>query len=392
MTPFSSRTPPSLAPNALWARAQSLREAGARLIDLTLSNPTRAGLAYPETEILEALSDPRALRYEPCPNGHPEARQAVAEWHGRHGAAVDAQDLMLASSTSEAYSWLFKLLCEPGDAVMTPRPSYPLFECLAALEGVRAVQYPLLEEWGWRVDVAALESCLDRRARAVVVVNPNNPTGTYLRGEDWLRLQEFAALRGLALIVDEVFYDYSWRASTARASSLAPPHLALTFTLGGLSKTAGLPQMKLGWVHVAGPEPARREALDRLEWIADAYLPAAAPVQLAARRWLELAPVVQERILTRVAGNWAVLDQLVSRTPAWRVSEPEGGWTVLLEAPRTCSEEDWALRFLDEVQVLVQPGYFYDFGREAFLVASLLPAPEEFSEAMTRLCGIFRSV
>lgn len=392
MTPFSSRTPPSLAPNRVWARAQSLREAGARLIDLTLSNPTRAGLAYPETEILEALSDPRALRYEPCPKGHPEARQAMAEWHGRHGAAVDAKDLVLASSTSEAYSWLFKLLCEPGEAVMTPRPSYPLFECLAALEGVRAVQYPLPEEWGWRVDVAALESCLDRRARAVVVVNPNNPTGTYLRGEDWLRLQEFAALRGLALIVDEVFYDYSWRASTSRASSLAPPHLALTFTLSGLSKSAGLPQMKLGWIHVGGPQQLRREALDRLEWIADAYLPASAPVQFAAPRWLDLAPAVQGRILTRVLGNRAVLEQLVRQAPAWRVRESEGGWTALLESPRILSEEEWALRLMEEAHVIVQPGYFYDFEREAFLAVSLLPAPEEFSEAMTRLYKIFRSV
>ncbi|MGQ9916471.1 MAG: pyridoxal phosphate-dependent aminotransferase [Bryobacteraceae bacterium] len=392
MTPFSSRTPRSLEPNALWRRVQQLRAAGAQLIDLTLSNPTQAGLAYPESEILAALADGRAVLYEPEPRGHAQARRAIAAWHARHGAAVNPGDLVLTSSTSEAYSWLFKLLCEPGDAVMTPRPSYPLFECLAGLEGVRAVQYPLPEDRGWQPDITELELHLDPRARAVVIVNPNNPTGTYLRGEDWLRLQEFAALRGLALIVDEVFYDYSWSSATVRASSLVPPHLALTFTLSGLSKAAGLPQMKLGWIHAGGPERLRREALERLEWIADAYLPVSGPVQFAAPLWLDLAPAVQERILTRVLGNRAVLEQLVGQAPAWRVRESGGGWTALLEAPRILSEEEWVLRLMEEAHVIVQPGYFYDFEREAFLAVSLLPEPERFQEAARRLERIFRSV
>ncbi len=296
MTPFSRRTPSSFRPNPLAARAAALRQSGAPLIDLTLSNPTAAGIAYPEEEILDALRDRRALRYEPSPRGAREAREAIAAWHVRHGARIDPEHLVLASSTSEAYSWLFQLLCDPGDAVMTPRPSYPLFECLAELDAVRLAQFPLAEEWGWRLDLASLEARLDPRARAIIFVNPNNPTGSYLHPEDWLRLQEFAALRGLAVIVDEVFFDYAWTAAPRRVL-LAGPHLALTFTLSGLSKSAGLPQMKLGWIHVAGPEPLRREALERLEWIADAYLPASAPVQLAAPRWLELAPLIQARIL-----------------------------------------------------------------------------------------------
>lgn len=392
MSAFSSRTPRSFRPNRLSARAADLRQAGAPLIDLTLSNPTQAGFPYPDREILEALSDSRALRYEPEPKGHAEARRAIASWHRRHGAGVEPEHLVLASSTSEAYSWLFKLLCQPGDAVMTPRPSYPLFECLAELEGVRAIQYPLPGHWGWRLDIGELEAHLDPRARAVVVVNPNNPTGNYLRAEEWLRLQECAAMRGLAVISDEVFFDYAWRDATPRVSSLQEPHLALTFTLCGLSKTAALPQMKLGWIHVAGPGDLRREALERLEWIADAYLPASAPVQLAAPRWLELAPGMQARILDRVLGNLEMLRARLDRGSPWRVAGGEGGWTAVVEAPRIHSGEEWALRCLEEAFVLVQPGYFYDFDREAFLAVSLLPAPEEFRQALGRLEQIFRSV
>lgn len=392
MSLFSSRTPGSFRPNRLSARAAELRAAGAPLIDLTLSNPAEAGIAWPEAAILGALGDARALRYEPSPKGCPDTRRAIAAWHARHGAAVDPDDLILASSTSEAYSWLFKLLCEPGAAVMAPRPSYPLFECLAELESVRAVQYPLPEHWGWRLDISELEAYLAPGARAVVLVNPNNPTGTYVRADEWLRLQEFAAMRGLAVIADEVFFDYAWRPGVPRASSLQGPHLALTFTLSGLSKTAALPQMKLGWIHVAGPEELRREAMERLEWIADAFLPVSAPVQLAAPRWLELAPEMQARILDRVLGNLEALRRRLGAGSPWRVAGGEGGWTAVLEAPRIHSGEEWALRFLEEAFVLVQPGYFYDFEREAFLAVSLLPVAEDFAEALGRLERIFRSV
>lgn len=390
--PFSSRTPRTLALNRLASATRELRQAGARLIDLTLSNPTQAGIQYPGQETLEPMLDMRILSYDPSPQGRQVSREAVAAWHARHGAAIEPGSLFLVSSTSEAYSWLFKLLCDPGDAVMVPRPSYPLFECLAELESVRAVQYPLPEHHAWRLEIAELEARLDPLARAVVVVNPNNPTGTFLQPDDWLRLQEFAALRGLALIADEVFFDYAWRASTPRVSSLTGPHPALTFTLSGLSKTAGLPQMKLGWIHVAGPAGVCREALERLEWIADAYLPASAPAQFAAGRWLELAPAIQQKILARVFSNWESLRQCAAAAPAWRAHEPQGGWVALLEAPRIHGEEEWAMRFLGEAQVLVQPGYFYDFEREAFFALSLLPAPEDFAEALRRLEQIFRSV
>lgn len=392
MNRFSSRTPASLEPNRLSLAAERLRASGAPLIDLTISNPTRAALPYPRAEILEALCDPRSLSYEPSPAGLLEAREAVCGWHARQGAQADPGSLLLAGSTSEAYGWVFKLLCEPGDAVMAPRPSYPLFECLATLEGVRTVQFSLLEELRWAADPAELERRLDPQARAIILVNPNNPTGNYLTRGEWLRLQEFAALRGLALIVDEVFFDYAWHTDPRRVSSLAGPHLALTFTLSGLSKIAALPQMKLGWIHVAGPEPLRSEALQRLEWIADSYLPVSAPVLHAAARWFDLAPLIQAPILERLEDNRRTLAEAVGQDSPWRVLPASGGWIALLDAPRFHSEEEWALALLEQFHVLVQPGFFYDFEREALLAISLLAEPGAFREALSRLSPIFRPV
>lgn len=392
MIRFSSRTPPSYEPNRLSQAAARLRAAGARLIDLTISNPTRAGFAYPEAEILDALADPRSLTYEPTAAGLLEAREAVAAWHARQGAGADPGSLILTGSTSEAYGWVFKLLCEPGDAVMAPRPSYPLFECLASLEGVRTVQFSLLEELRWAAELSELERRLDPRARAIILVNPNNPTGNYLKREEWLRLQEFAALRGLALIVDEVFLDYAWRSDPQRVSSLEGPHPALTFTLSGLSKIAALPQMKLGWIHVAGPAGLRREALQRLEWIADSYLPVSAPVLHAASRWLDLAPSIQGPVRARLAGNRAALEAAIGPGSAWRVLPASGGWIALLDAPRIHSEEEWALTLLEQFHVLIQPGFFYDFEREALFAASLLAEPEAFREALARLRGLIGPV
>jgi aspartate/methionine/tyrosine aminotransferase len=382
---FSTRTPASLEPSRLSSRIDALRAAGAPLIDLTLSNPTRAGLAYPGGQILDALQDPRSLTYEPTAAGLLEARQAIAA-----RLAADPAHILLAGSTSEAYGWIFKLLCNPGDAVMAPRPSYPLFDCLATLDAVRTVQYPLIEELRWGIDLATLERHLDPQARAIIVVNPNNPTGNYLRAEDWLRLQEFAALRQLAIISDEVFFDYPWSGHIPRASAAQPPHLALTFTLGGLSKTAGLPQMKLGWIHAAGPEPLRAQALERLEWIADSYLPVSAPVQHAAAGWLELTPQIQQAISQRALSNLHALRQAIPADSPWRLLPASAGWCAILEAPRIHSEEEWTLLLLERHSLIVQPGYFYDFEREAFLVVSLLPPEDQWQQALQRLAVIFR--
>jgi len=365
---FSRRTPEALEPNELTRAAESRRRAGLPLIDLTNSNPTAAGLEYPGDQILAALSDRRALAYEPAPRGWIGAREAIARHHFAQGWPADPERIILAGSTSELYGWLFKLLCDPGDLVAVPRPSYPLFECLARLEGVQVEHYRLEEALEWSPDPVSLDRL---RARVLVLVNPNNPTGTFLKRRDWRRLQEFCARRGMALISDEVFYDYAWAPDGARCSSLLGPHEALTFTLSGLSKAAGLPQMKLGWVHVNGPAEQVRDTLTRLEWIADSYLPVSAPVQYAAPKWLELAAGIRSQILGRVLGNRGCLP---FEAPA------EGGWCSVLDLPKIRSEQDWVLELL-RAGVLAQPGYFFDFEREAFLVANLVAGSAEIRQA-----------
>jgi alanine-synthesizing transaminase len=392
---FSSRTPTDLRPNRLNTALQAYRATGKQVLDLTRSNPTRAGLVYPDEEILAALGDARSLSYEPTPRGLAQAREAIAAHHALHGQSADPERLMLAGSTSEAYGWLFKLLCEPGDEILVPRPSYPLFECLATLEAVRVVEYSLPEDLHWGLDFDALERDRTARTRAVVVVNPNNPTGEYLKRAEWQRLQSWAASKGLAIIADEVFSDYAWGAGCNRASSLAPISTfettgeaggeALVFILSGLSKVAGLPQMKLGWIHASGPRKLVAEALERLDWIADAYLPVSAPIQHATVRWMELVPQIQAAIRTRCLENLAIARGSFSPNGGARMLEPEGGWCVVLDVPRFHSEEDWTLRLLECEGVLLQPGFFYDFEREALLVASLLTTPAEFREGLARL-------
>lgn len=385
MSHFSSRTPGDYRPNRLNEALQARRAAGGAVLDLTLSNPTRAGLDYPQQAILEALNDPRSLTYEPAPRGLAEARESVAAYHAGRGQAAEPERLLLAGSTSEAYGWLFKLLCEPGDEVLAPRPSYPLFACLAALDAVRIVEYPLAEELRWGFDLDALERCRTPRARAVVLVNPNNPTGAYLKRDEWLRLQSWAAACGLAIIADEVFFDYAWRENRDRVSSFEATGETLVFTLSGLSKAAGLPQMKLGWIHVSGPRPLLDEVLERLEWIADAYLPVSAPVQYAAAAWLKLVPQIQASICGRCRENLATARSAFSAAGGARILDPEGGWSVVLDMPRLHTEEEWALRLLEGQGVLVQPGFFYDFEREAFQVASLLTPPAVFREGLARI-------
>ena len=385
MIRFSTRSPGDFRPNRLNAALSARRAKGGEVLDLTLSNPTRAGLVYPREEILAALSDARSLTYEPTPRGLAEAREAIAAHHARQGQAADPERMLLAGSTSEAYGWLFKLLCEPGDEILVPRPSYPLFECLATLDAARSVEYSLPEDLRWGLDFDALERGLSPRTRAVVVVNPNNPTGAFLKRAEWQRLQSWATSKGLAIIADEVFSDYGWGEDPCRVSTFEATGETLVFTLSGLSKAAGLPQMKLGWIHASGPHPLLTEALERLEWIADAYLPVSAPIQHAAVRWMELVPQIQAAIRARCRENLAIARRAFSSAGGARILEPEGGWCVVIDVPRFHSEEDWTLRLLERFGVLLQPGFFYEFEREAFLVASLLPHTSTFREGLARL-------
>lgn len=376
---FSRRTPASYALNPLTRAVAGRRATVLPLHDLTISNPTQAGIEYPSDDLLAALIDPRSLTYEPSAKGLFEARQAVAAWHG----GLDPDRLVLAGSTSEAYGWLFKLLCEPGDSVLAPRPSYPLFDCLAELDAVRLEHYSLVEADGWRIDFEGIERDASPTVKAIILVNPNNPTGSYIHSDDWQALLHLALRRGWAIISDEVFFDYQWRPA-ARRTGFADQDEALVFALSGLSKSVGLPQMKLGWVHVAGPARLRQEALERLEWIADAYLPVSAPVQHAARRWLETGRVVQGSIRRRCLKSLEALREAVTRYPELRLLEPEAGWSAVIEAPRVLTDEQTAISLV-RAGFLVQPGYFYDFEREGRLVVSLLAEPERLRAGVEAL-------
>jgi aspartate/methionine/tyrosine aminotransferase len=378
---LSSRVPRAAAPNQLTLALARLRARGESIVDLTESNPTRAGLPYP-ADLLEPLSQPSALRYEPAPLGLPVARAAVAADHARRGAPVDAANVVLTASTSEAYSWLFKLLCDPGDAVLVPRPSYPLFEHLARAEGVDTQSYALSFHGRWEVDAASLEAA-PAHAKALVVVSPNNPTGSYLGGEESELLQDMCRRRGWALIVDEVFADYPLDARSPR-TDVAVTAPALTFSLGGASKTLGLPQVKLGWMVVGGPDADRREALDGLEHLADTYLSVGTPVQLAAASLFERGAAVRGAVHARVRANLARARAVAAAFPACSVLPVEGGWTVVVRVPAFRAEEALVLGLLEHERVLVHPGYFFDFDSEAFLVVSLLPPEAPFQDAFER--------
>jgi hypothetical protein len=381
---FSSRQKWDLPANPLsQLRAQKRRE-GARILDLTESNPTQAGFDYP-AEILAALADPAALRYDPDPRGLASAREAVSQYYRTRGVEVSASRILLTASTSEAYSYLFKLLANPGDEVLVPRPSYPLFEFLAGLESVVVGQYPLRYDGMWHVDFEALERTVSERTRAVVVVNPNNPTGSFVKRDEVERLEHFAASRGLAIFSDEVFADYGFGDDAARVTTLAGARTALSFSMSGLSKIAGLPQMKLGWIVASGPEHER--ALDRLEWIADTFLSVSTPVQLALTRLLDAGQGICAQIRERTAANLASLRARALGSAA-NVLAVEGGWYAILQVPRTRSEEQWAIELLRDHDVLVQPGFFYDFESEAFWVLSLLTETGVFEEGVKRILRV----
>ena len=363
------------------------RSAGAAILDLTESNPTAAGIEYPSDQILAALADPRALLYQPAAAGLPTARAAVSKDY--YAGRVDPSRILLTASTSEAYAFVFKLLVDPGDEVLVPRPSYPLFDLLAALDAVRVVQYPLVIPGGgqgaWAIDFDALAGSITPRTRAIVLVNPNNPTGSFLKQSELGPLIELCREHNLALISDEVFSDYALHPNPRLVLSLTAVTDVLTFCLSGLSKVAGLPQMKLGWIVTGGPTHDHEQAFQRLELIADTYLSVSAPVQLAAPVLLGLRTQLQNQILGRVRANRAfLLSQIGPRSP-WRHLEVEGGWYAILEAPRIQTEEEWVLSLLASDGVLVQPGFFFDFEREAFLVLSLLTPEEVFREGVRRI-------
>lgn len=366
------------------------RAAGLPVLDLTESNPTCCGLAYPEAEIRAALNSPAAMRYEPEPHGLVEARRAIATYYEEHGERVDPEHLLLTASTSEAYAHLFRLLAEPRDEVLVPQPSYPLFDFLAQICDVHVVRYPLDQRTGWSIDRNGLLAALSECTRAIIAVSPNNPTGTFLAQADRDFLVTLCAERHLALIVDEVFADYPFNEDARLLPWPAMPP-ALIFRLNGISKMLGLPQMKLAWIYAAGPMPLLTSALARLEVIADTFLSVNTPIQAALPQLFQLRPQIQKTILERIRTNRALLEKL-KPPPPWTLLPAQGGWYAVIGVPSARGEEEWALGLLEDEGIYVYPGYFFDFAEEPYLVLSLLPQMDEFAEAIARMTEYIRRI
>ena len=381
---FSARVP-SLRSNRLAQALVRLRSTGQPLDDLTTANPTQVGLVYPD-RLLQPLLSPAALRYDPVPFGLPTAREAIVAHVASRSVSVSMERVVLTASTSEAYSLLFKLLCDPGDLVLVPQPSYPLFDHLARLDGVVASPYKLEYHGRWELNLDSLNRALEARARAILVVNPNNPTGSFTRPDELDEVCEIAGRHDLAIISDEVFDDYPLGArKTGGSGALVGETSVLTFTLGGLSKSAVLPQLKLGWILVGGPETLVRKALGRLEFICDNYLSVATPVQVAVGTLLNHTAPLADEIRCRVQKNYTNLRELARHFPACQVLHADAGWYAVIQVPAVQSEEALVVELIERDRVIVHPGYFFDFPREAFLVVSLLPEPDSFTSAVTRV-------
>ncbi len=379
---FSQRTSWKLSPNRYTEALTQHHASGRELLDLTASNPTTVGLSYDTAAILAALASPHSLAYEPLAKGLPSAREAVARYYRDLGLPMDPERLLLTTSTSEAYTFCFRLLCEPGDEVLIPTPSYPLFEFLADLQDVRLVPYELIYDHGWQIDLHGLEQKLTHRTRAVIVVHPNNPTGSFVKAHEMAALAALCAQHNLAIVADEVFLDYALH---ARPQSFAANDTCLTFTMSGLSKISGLPQMKVAWIAVSGPGELEREALARLEVIADTYLSMNAPIQHAIPVLLEERHTIQQQLHARIRENLAELDRQLATQPLVSRLLVEGGWYAILRVPVTRSDEDLAVELISQHDVLLQPGHFYDFANDGYLVVSLITSAAFFREGIERL-------
>jgi aspartate/methionine/tyrosine aminotransferase len=382
---FADRTNWNFAPNRLSEALNRQRARGERLLDLISANPTICGFDYHRAAVLSALSNAAALTYEPDPKGLESPRRAVAAYYAARGKELMLTDVVLTASTSEAYSYIFRTICNPGDEVLIPAPSYPLFGFLADIHDVKLVRYALVYDYGWQIDFHALEQAIRPRTRAVIVVNPNNPTGHFVKASEVLKLNEICRAQDMAVVADEVFLDF---ALGEKAVSFAGNSEVLTFTMSGLSKISGLPQMKLAWLITSGPQGLKGLALARLELIADTYLSVSTPVQLATPSLLELRHGFQEQLMARVRRNLAELDrQLASQTSCSRL-HMEGGWYAVLRVPATRPDEELALELLESKKVYVHPGHFYDFPGDGYLVVSLILPQEQLAEGITGLLSI----
>ena len=388
MTMFADRTNWNLASNRLSQALAEDRAAGKPLLDLTVSNPTDCGITYDNAAILDALRHPEALKYEPVARGLAFARSAIADYYAEHAARVNIDDIFLTTSTSEAYSYAFRLLCNPGDEILIPAPGYPLFDFLADIQDVKLVHYPLLYDHGWQIDFHAMEQAITPRTRGVIIVHPNNPTGHFAKRAEIEKLNAICTAHTLAIIADEVFLDFSL--DSDHPPSFAANAEALTFTMSGLSKICGLPQMKAAWLAVSGPQKLKTEALARLEVIVDTYLSMSAPVQLAMPAFLTQRGSFQFQLLTRIRRNLTELDRQLAAQKVCSRLAVEGGWYAVLRVPATRSDEDLALLLLNEQDVYVHPGHFFDFPRDGYLVLSLISPEADLSQGLARLLLSFK--
>jgi alanine-synthesizing transaminase len=374
---------PDLSPNATTRTLDALTRRGIDVIDLTTSNPTRVGLDYP-SDLLSGLASPEALDYDPQPLGAWRAREAVSQDFARRGLIMPARHVALSASTSDAYAMLFKLLCDAGDAVLVPQPSYPLFAHLTVLESVEARPYRLEFHGAWRIDIDHLRSSIDDRTKALLIVSPNNPTGSILHRDDLVIAADLCASHDMMLIGDEVFADYPLDAAPHAASVLAA-HDAIACSLGGLSKSIGLPQVKLGWIGFTGPADRLDDVIGAYEMIADTYLSVSTPSQMALPELLIRGAHIRAQIQRRIARNLHALRKVVADSPSVSLLKAEGGWSAVVQVPSYRSEEALVLELLTEDHVLVHPGFFFDFPREAFLVVSLLVEPAQFDRGIGRV-------
>lgn len=384
---FSHRFAEDLSPNALSMLLQEKRSKGHTILDLTQSNPTRVGLNYDDGEILAALSQPAAMTYAPDPHGLLAARRAIARCYQQRGVPVDAADIFLTASTSEAYSILFKLIANPGDEILVPRPGYPLLSHLARFENLQSFSYPLRYDGarGWSIDLDVLQALITPNSRAIVVVNPNNPTGNYVKQPELSVLHQICRRHRLALIVDEVFCDFPAADAQQPLRTALNRSETLNFILNGFSKMLGLPQVKLGWIVLGGEPELARAARTRLEILLDFYLSVSTPVQHAVARLLSARQSIQQQICSRITANSRCLDEQIRPIPSGRVLKREGGWYGIIEIEDALGDEDRVLQLLERQNTLVHPGYFYEFHREGFVVVSLLTPPEMFQTGIARL-------
>jgi len=384
---FADRTSWNLATNRLAEALARHRARSKPLFDLTASNPTECGFVYDNDAILRALSNPAATVYQPEPRGLATARRAIAEYYAARGCDLPVEDILLTTSTSEAYSFVFRLLCNPGDDLVIPAPSYPLFDFLADIQDVKLIRYPLFYDHGWEIDFHTLKQVITPRTRGVVVVHPNNPTGHYTSSAARKLLNEICSTKNLAIIADEVFLDFSL--TQELHSTFAANREVLTFTMSGLSKIAGLPQMKAAWLITSGPERWKSQACARLDVIADAYLSMNAPIQLAVPSFLQQRAAFQKQLMARVRDNLRELDRQVAAQNSCSRLEVEGGWYVVIRVPATRPDEDLAVDLLENRGVYIHPGHFYDFLSDGYLVASLITPEQDFGEGIRRLLARF---